>query len=99
MRHFRRQQPGNLVKRQDLLALRAEASHGSPAQPSTLPETLDPLLGREAEAEDLGRVLDDARDLERGSGDHSLSEKMLEFMKDSARIVRGPGGGSGAGES
>ena len=45
------------------------------------------------------QVLDDARVLERGSGDHSLSEKMLEFMKDSARIVRGPSGGSGTSET
>jgi tetratricopeptide (TPR) repeat protein len=35
------------------------------------------------------RVLDGARTLNRGSNDHALSERMMEFMKDSARIVRG----------
>lgn len=34
-------------------------------------------------------VLDDARELKRDSGPHALSEKMMEFMRDSARIVRG----------
>ncbi len=42
--------------------------------------------GEDAEAK---RVLDGARDLTRSSGQHALSEKMMDFMRDSARIVRG----------